>query len=478
MRMRRILPFLAVSLLLLAQGASAAVTPQGPAFGLRAVGNPKLGYFVYDAKGGVVEKGGIWVTNTGDQVGDVKIYSADATTGSTTGTVYLTDATPNQVGRWIVLPAATYTLKPGERKLINFTVNIPASSAAGQYVGGLVAETVRQVASPKSGKKANVQIRVRDLSIVAVQVNVPGPQVAQFTITSATVGGSKGHQQVFIHVANSGNILGKPTGQVSISKASDVSATALETIPFRMDTFLPHTAIDYPVQLKTALPPGDYVASVKLSYSAPSATGGTGTTKTITQTASAAPSFTISKKSVQQVFQSSKASQVALGVASPPGRPIWQYAAAGGVALILLIAVFWLIYSNRRLKRRTAAASPAPAPASSVDPIVAPMTATPAQAPAATPQPAAPTPTVDPAPVTPVAVTPVPPAPSVTPVPPAPTSSPAAASCGAFHYWVVDWDHPQVGIDGLQRYPHRCRNCGTEVLATDISDATTQADRA
>jgi hypothetical protein len=478
MRMRRILPFLAVASLLLSQGATAAVTPQGPAFGLRAVGNPKLGYFVYAAKGGVVEKGGIWVTNTGDQVGDVKIYSADATTGSTTGTVYLTDATPNQVGRWIVLPTATYTLKPGERKLINFTVNIPANSAAGQYVGGLVAETVRQVASPKSGQKANVQIKVRDLSIVAVQVNIPGPQVAQFTITSATVGGSKGHQQVFIHVANSGNILGKPTGQVTISKASDVSAAALETIPFRMDTFLPHTAIDYPVQLKTALPPGDYVASVKLSYSAPSTTGGTGTTKTITQTASAAPSFTISKQSVQQVFQSSKASQVALGVASPPGRPIWQYAAAGGVALLLLIAVFWLVYSNRRLKRRTAEVSAGQPPAPATAPVAtpaAPVAATPVDTPAFSP--VAPTP-VAPTSAAPVSVTPVPPAPSVTPVPPAPASSPTATSCGAFHYWVVDWDHPQVGIDGLQRYPHRCRNCGTEVLATDISDATTQADRA
>ena len=64
----------------------------GPIFGLRAVGNPKLGYFVYPATAGSVRHGAVIVTNTGDAAGIVKIYTADATTGRTTGAVYLTDS--------------------------------------------------------------------------------------------------------------------------------------------------------------------------------------------------------------------------------------------------------------------------------------------------------------------------------------------------------------------------------------------------
>ena len=50
-------------------------------FGLRAVGNPKLGYFVYAVGPGKAAKGGIIVSNTGTKRGTVRIYAADGSTG-------------------------------------------------------------------------------------------------------------------------------------------------------------------------------------------------------------------------------------------------------------------------------------------------------------------------------------------------------------------------------------------------------------
>ena len=50
------------------------------------------------------------------------------------------------------------------------------------------------------------------------------------------------------------------------------------------------------------------------------------------------------------------------------------------------------------------------------------------------------------------------------------------ASCTPFHYWDVDYDHGAQDDDGTWRFPHRCRNCGLEVTAKDITDASAQAD--
>ena len=49
------------------------------------------------------------------------------------------------------------------------------------------------------------------------------------------------------------------------------------------------------------------------------------------------------------------------------------------------------------------------------------------------------------------------------------------ARCEGFHYWEVDWDHPEPTPGGAVTYPHRCRRCGLEVHASDIGDAATKA---
>ena len=423
--------------------------PTGPIFGLRAVGNPKLGYFVYPATPGTVLHGAVIVTNTGDAGGVVKIYPADATTGSTTGAVYLTDSSPTLAGTWIKLGSSQLTLAAGKQATVPFLVTVPAGTAPGQFVGGIVAETVAQVAGPKSKEKANVQIKVRNLSIVAVQVNLPGPKISKFTISKATIGGSKGFQQVLIQISNDGNVIAKPALAVTIRNKSGL---AIQTIKHRMDTFLPHTSISYPVTLTKGLPPGNYTTSVSLSY--PDSAGAT-------QTTTATPNLTVSQASVAQVFKSSTPTKVSSGITSALGssskNSTTTYALIGGGALIvllLLVLIIVLLRRNRGPQPPAAQTVPAPAPAP-----VAPA----APAPAYTP----------PVPAPPVYA---PPAPVAAPPVASPTPTPRPAACIPFHYWEVNWDRGQSGPDGVMRYPHRCRNCGVEVLATDINDAAHQAD--
>ena len=390
----RLLPALLAAL---AFAPAAWAAEQGPAFGLRPVGGRSL-TFLGDA--GATVHGAVAVSNTGDAAGTVKLFPADAATGAATGIVYLTDSPPAGVGTWIAVGSSQLDLKPGERVEVPFTVHVAGRAGPGEYVGGIVAETLSDTTN---------SIRARNLSIVAVQVNVPGALSARFTIGTVRIGGTAEHEQLLLHVGNDGNVVRKPQGSITISSTG---GRTMETVPIHMDAFLPQTEADYPVSLAKALPPGTYVASVRLTYPGTS-TGGA-------QMSSAAPQFTVSSR--------------AFGAVNPPGRrrrprwsrggfqsssSLWEWLAIGLGALLLAGGGYFFAVLHRRR---------------------------------------------------PVTVT-------VTPVPPAVTAAaqipaePALELCAGHHYWRVDWDRGELGPDGLLLYPHRCRNCGIEVKATDIGDA-------
>lgn len=331
---------------------TAAAATGGPVFGLRGVGNPKLGYFVYPLAPGATRSGAVIVSNTGTAAGTVKLFTADATTGQTTGTVYKTDAKPTAAGSWIALSATSLRLAPGGHRRVGFVVHVPPGAKPGQWVGGIVAETSHIAPSPKTKQRTSVQIRIRDLTIIAVQVNVPGPLAAAFSIGKVTTGGQRGFQQVIVHVANTGNALAKPTGKVVITTAS---GAVVETLSFSMDTFLPNTAIDYPILLRKALGAGDYRASVTLSF--PSATGAA---KTVT----ARPAFSVSKQDVAHVFTSASPTKPAPGaaVSSSSGSSnrwlVIGLAAAAGILLVLAGLLLWALRRRRVAPQSGAACVP------------------------------------------------------------------------------------------------------------------------
>jgi Bacterial protein of unknown function (DUF916) len=435
--MRRLLLILVAAVVL---APTAAAATDSPVFGLRAVG-PKSGYFVYTAVPGAARTGSVIVSNVGKTAGSVRLFTADATTGQTTGTVYKTDAAPTQSGTWTTLAQTSLTLAPGTHRKVAFTVHVPADAQPGQWVSGIAVEAKNASTSQQSGQKARVQIKVREVTIVAVQVNVPGPPVVQFTLGNVTTGGSKGFQKVFLHVSNVGNVLAKPTGAVTIYTAG---GALVQTLPFKMDTFLPQTSIDYPILLKKALPAGDYQASVRLRVPG----FASGAAKVVTSS----PSFTVSDADVKQVFSSSQPTQApptattSSSSSSSSSLPTWAYAAIG--AAILAVLVLLVVLLLRRRGRKT------------------PMPATPTTVVQLPPEPAPePEPEPEAAPET---------APPPEPVPgPEPGSDPGA--CVPYHYWEVDYEHGVHGSDGQWRFPHRCRSCGLEMLARDVTDASEQA---
>jgi hypothetical protein len=340
-------------------------------------------------------------------------------------------------------------------------VQVPANAKPGQWVGGIVSETSRQVTGAKSKQKASVQIKIRDLTIVAVQVNVPGPPVIAFKIGGVTTGGQRGFQQVVTHISNTGNVLAKPTGSVTVLNKQ---GAVLQVLPFKMDTFLPQTSIDYPLLLKKALPAGDYSAKVTLSVP--------GVSGAAAEVVSAHPAFSISKQDVQQVFTSAtpQAAPPGTSAASTSSKPPWILITAGVVVALLLVLLLLRLLRGRRggavgeatspVQRSTSAAGADASPAvSSIVEWTEPLP------PASPPLPPEPGP--EPAPA---------PAPTSVPAPPPAPEQTRRAECDQHHFWEVAYDRGQLGEDGVWRFPHRCRNCGLELLARDVDDATAQAD--
>lgn len=86
-----------------AAGPTVSLTPGGAA--------GAEGYFVYSARAGSRISGQITVVNTSSARGTVLLYAVDATTGQTTGAVYLSRARRRRdVGAWTKLPVRRVVL--------------------------------------------------------------------------------------------------------------------------------------------------------------------------------------------------------------------------------------------------------------------------------------------------------------------------------------------------------------------------------
>lgn len=324
-------------------------------------------YFILKANPGDVIRDQIRVVNTGGKTGTAYLYPVDATTGQTSGAVYQSRQSPRlDVGAWIRLSRSRVTLAPGKNAVVDFTIRVPRTVRPGDHLGGIVAENAQVQAA--SGKGA-LQIKIKHLTIDAVEVQLPGRAAAIVEPTGVKAGGEHGYQYVYVHLQSGGTVMIKPAATLTVRNAA---GRVVAKRSLQLDTFLPATAIDYPVLLpKQSLSPGSYTAVVRLrSSSAPVV----GYRKTPAPTFDVTRTFTFSVSSGEQT-------QVFSGVApvTAPAKATTSHSSKSnkrlkflvGVLAVLAVAVLaFLIMFLRRGRRRakTAAAVPAPAVAASAAP--------------------------------------------------------------------------------------------------------------
>lgn len=249
--LRRRAALVVVIALAIAGALASSAQAAGPSFSVEQLNtsNSKP-YFVFDGHPGHELVSRIRVTNTGTSGGTAKLYPVDATTGQTTGAVYRDARDPRrEVGAWVSLDTASVELGRGESREIGFRVRVPGDATAGQHLGGIVAEnaTLRRAGTPKRSR-GRFRINIRSLTVLAVQVNLPGPKAVGMAIGGVKQGGSQGgYEAILVNLSSSGNYLLKPSLTMTVKNAG---GTPVQSFAKKLDTFLPKTAVDFPVPVR------------------------------------------------------------------------------------------------------------------------------------------------------------------------------------------------------------------------------------
>jgi hypothetical protein len=311
--------------------APAAAGAAGPSFALKPVGPARTGYFVFKGAPGQTVRGAVRVLNVGDEAGRTSLYAVDAATGQTSGAVYRSRQEPRRdVGAWIKLARAAVTLDPGQSQVVPFVVRVPASAPAGQHLGGIVAQRTPGAASTApGGGKGSFKVRIQELSVLAVQVNVPGPERAQLSLTGIEAGSQPGHQSVLIGIGNRGNVLVKGSGTLRIAGKD---GRVVQRSSFALDTFVPGTHIEFPVYIQgAALRPSGYRGTVSIAYRG--------------QRLTRSFPFTISSAQAAQVFGTQAAQQTPIASSSSDRTLVYVLV---GISVLSVGAAFYF-WRQRRL---------------------------------------------------------------------------------------------------------------------------------
>lgn len=289
MALRRATALCVAAALVLIAAPAAVASAGGPTFALKPASPAKHGYFVFAGRPGTTIHGRIRVINVGTTAGRTSLYAVDATTGQTSGAVYRSrQEARRDVGGWIRLGKGAVELGPGQSRVVPFSVRVPGGASPGQHLGGIVAQrsTSSSSATAGKGKQNTFKVKVQELSVVAVQVNLPGRQHVKMTLTGIKVGVQPGHQSLLLGIGNAGNVLLKGSGSL---KVVDHSGRLVQSRSFNLDTFVPSTHIGFPVYIQgKALPPGEYRGTITIVYRG----------HTLTRTFP----FTISAAEAKQVF--------------------------------------------------------------------------------------------------------------------------------------------------------------------------------
>jgi hypothetical protein len=330
---RRLL--LSLAAVVAAAVAAPAALADGPSFALRPVTfDPKVpetaSYFIFPGKRGKTITSEVRVTNAGTAAGTAYLYAVDATTGQTSGTVYLARRNKRRdVGRWLRLGAASVTLAPGESKIVAFTFTVPRKARGGDHVGGIVAENARLKTGAKAAQskgRGGFQITIRELTIVGVEVQLPGGS-PKLGFSHVKAGGQTGHQAILLGLGNSGGLLLKPRGKVVVR---DSHGKLVKRAALSLDTLIPSTKIDYPVYFPgRPLRPGKYKVTLDLRYAG--------------KHLHATRTLEISRKSVVQVFGSH--SRAVVGTGSSGTMLPWLLMA--GALLVATGAIGVMLRSRR-----------------------------------------------------------------------------------------------------------------------------------
>lgn len=167
------------------------------------------------------------------------------------------DSTPTGATAWLTYPTEVLQLPPGQATVRTFTLTVPAGTAPGDYISGLVLENDAPIQG--SGSVALNQILRQ---VIAVSIHVSGPLQPALSLGTASHKATGENSVVAVQIKNTGTTNLKPAGNLRIQdhdgKTVSEAAVTLDSIFARTDTQSETT-------LNGKLQPGSYTVSVSLT---------------------------------------------------------------------------------------------------------------------------------------------------------------------------------------------------------------------
>ena len=139
---------------------------------------------------------------------------------------------------------------------------MPATAKPGQYLAGVSASVAL---SPDDAKtqvapnKAGFDMSVRFQRAIAVEIDVPGDRKPKLVVDGAEPLAQSGGINLGVHIRNDGNAFAHGTGVIRVPDTNT-------DFSFKVETFVPETAIVYPMQWTKAVVPGTHHIEVDLTY--------------------------------------------------------------------------------------------------------------------------------------------------------------------------------------------------------------------
>jgi len=237
--------------------------------------SPQGHFYLLDAQPGDTITQSIRVSNPNDHAVTVMVDAVDATTGDLTGVQLGRPGSARALtSRWFVVSSPQITLAPNMARDVPFTLHVPPNAAPGQYLAGISASVPLSADDTKGNQppagKAGFSMAVRFQRGIAVEIDVPGPRAAVLAVSGAEPKATPDGVSLGVHIANTGNAFAHGSGVVRVADTNtDVS--------FKIDTFVAHSAIVYPVRWTKAVVPGTHHVEVDLTYEGGRRTSWSGT---------------------------------------------------------------------------------------------------------------------------------------------------------------------------------------------------------
>ena len=196
------------------------------------------GYFTVNATPGSTTELVAVLGNAGDQPVELRTFASNAVTLVNGGFgVEDEDSEPEGPTTWLNYSTETYEFGPNEGIERSFTVTVPEDTAPGEYITGISLQTAEPVEIPGS-TMFNQIIR----KSIAVFIIVEGETTAGFDLGTPEILTTTEGGQLNIPVTNTGDVLVRPSGTVTLTNAEGEEVFSAEltmgSVYANMDTLL------------------------------------------------------------------------------------------------------------------------------------------------------------------------------------------------------------------------------------------------